>query len=265
MPDSPILDVTLQPLRHPALDRPGLAHGFFTRENGVSTGLYASLNAGLGSKDDQEAVRRNRARMAAALGVGPDRLATPYQVHSATVVVATAAYTAETRPRADALVTSTPGLAVGVSTADCGPVLFADPEARVVGAAHAGWKGATTGVLEATLDAMEGLGARRAATVAVLGPTISRQAYEVGPEFVARLVEQDAANLAFLGPSDRPGHARFDLPAYIGHRLGAAGVGRFDDLGLCTYADEARFYSYRRATHRGEPDYGRLLHAIALA
>jgi hypothetical protein len=163
------------------------------------------------------------------------------------------------------MVTNRPGLALGIATADCGPVLFADAEARVIGGAHAGWKGAFTGVLEATLEAMERLGARRERVVAVLGPMISRKAYEVGPEFVARFTEAAPDNARYFSPSEREGHAMFDLPAYIRTRLEGAGVGTFEDLGLCTYADERRFYSYRRTTHRGEPDYGRLISAIALA
>jgi YfiH family protein len=162
------------------------------------------------------------------------------------------------------MVTDRPGLALAVSTADCGPVLFADAAAGVIGAAHAGWKGAFTGVIEATLAAMEALGARRETTVAVLGPMISRRAYEVGPEFVERFAAADAGNERFFSPSERADHAMFDLPAYIGMRLTGAGVGRFDDLALCTYGDEERFFSYRRVTHRKEPDYGRLLHAITL-
>jgi polyphenol oxidase len=163
------------------------------------------------------------------------------------------------------MVTAERGLAIAVSTADCGPVLFADSAAGVIGAAHAGWKGAFTGVLEATLAAMERLGASRSSTVAVLGPMISRAQYEVGPEFVERFVSADKANGVFFAASEKPGHSMFDLPAYIAARLDAAGIGAFHDMALCTYGDEGRFFSYRRSTHRGEPDYGRLLHAIALS
>ncbi|MQT12261.1 peptidoglycan editing factor PgeF [Segnochrobactrum spirostomi] len=243
---------------------PGLRHGFFTRRGGVSDGLYGSLNIGIGSNDVRERVVENRARVAARLGVAPDRLVTPYQVHSPDVAVVRAPWSAEERPNVDAVVTDVPGLAIGVSTADCGPILFADAEAGVVGAAHAGWRGAFTGVIEATIAAMEQVGARRAAIVAVLGPTISRAAYEVGPEFIARFVEADSANAAWFTPSERDGHAMFDLPGYILSRLGKAGIGSAHDLGLCTYADEDRFFSFRRTTHRGEPDYGRLIAAIAL-
>lgn len=244
---------------------PRIRHGFFTREGGVSEGIYASLNCGVGSQDDRSAVGENRARVAAALGVAPGRLATPHQIHSDVAVIVDEPWQAGEGPKADAVVTARPGLAVGVGTADCGPVLFADGEAGVVGAAHSGWKGAFTGILEATLDAMESLGGRRERIVAVLGPTISRAAYEVGPEFHARFLDAGAGNARFFEPSGRDGHHLFDLPAYIGARLTAGGVARFEDLALCTYADEARFFSYRRTTHRGEPDYGRLLHAIAIA
>ncbi|MER2607191.1 MAG: peptidoglycan editing factor PgeF [Siculibacillus sp.] len=243
---------------------PGVAHGFFTREGGVSDGLYASLNIGLGSADARERVIENRRRVATALGVAADALALPYQVHSPDVAVVEEPWRPGEGPRVDAVVTARPGVAIGVATADCGPILFADAEAGVVGAAHAGWQGAFKGVIEATVAAMERLGAERGRTVAVLGPTISAAAYEVGPEFVARFVERDAGWARFFGPSSRAGHAMFDLPAFVGLRLEEAGIGRRGDLGLCTYADEARFFSYRRTTHRGEPDYGRLVSAIAV-
>lgn len=247
----------------PDLDLPGIAHAFFTREGGVSAGLYASLNGGQGSSDDQALVRENRRRMAESLGVTFDRFVSVYQVHSPDVVTVEGPWSGE-RPRADGMVTDRPGIALAISTADCGPVLFADSGAGVIGACHAGWKGAFTGVVEATLEAMERLGASRPAVVAVLGPTIGPTAYEVGPEFVDRLVSADPGNARFLAASPRQGHAMFDLPAYIGQRALAAGVGRFADLGLCTYSDESRFFSYRRTTHRAEPDYGRLISAIAL-
>lgn len=242
---------------------PGIRHGFFTRAGGVSTGIYASLNIGLGSSDDRDAVLENRARVARALGLEADRLVTPYQVHSADAFVIETAD--GERPEGDAVVTARPGIALGVSTADCGPILFADPEAGVIGAAHAGWRGALRGVLEATITAMEGLGAERGRITAALGPMISADAYEVGPEFVARFLEADEASARFFVRSERAGHAMFDLPGYIANRLTTAGVGTVEDLALCTYADEARFFSYRRTTHRGEPDYGRLVAAIALA
>ena len=243
---------------------PGVRHGFFTRAGGVSEGLYASLNGGLGSNDTRAHVSKNRARMADALGVAAADLLTPFQVHSPDVATADHSWKIDARPKVDAVVTATAGLAIGVSTADCGPILFADPAARVIGAAHAGWKGALTGVIESTVRAMEELGASRARIVAARGPMIRQPNYEVGAEFVERFTADAAANGRFFIPSGRAGHALFDLAGYIRARLEGAGVGVIDDLGLCTYADEARFYSYRRSVHRGEPDYGRHVHAIAL-
>jgi YfiH family protein len=247
----------------PALAFPNIAHAFFTREGGVSTGIYQSLNGGRGSADDKAAVEENRRRMASVLGSDLP-LATPYQVHSADAVIATQPWTLEDAPKADAVVTATPGLAIGIGTADCGPILLADPERGVIAAAHAGWKGAFTGIIEATLVRMEELGARRERITAALGPCIRQPSYEVGPEFVDRLVAADAANAAFFIPSRNAGHHMFDLGGFIVSRLGAAGIARTEDLGLDTYTDEERFYSYRRVTHRGEPDYGRLIAAIAL-
>lgn len=242
----------------------GIAHGYFTREGGVSSGLYATLNIGLGSADERERVLANRARVATSLGVDPQALAMPWQVHSPDVAVVEEAWLPGEGPKVDAVVTARRGVAIGVATADCGPILFADAQAQVIGAAHAGWKGAFFGVIEATVAAMEGLGARREAITAVLGPTISAAAYEVGPEFVARFEEREPGWLRFFRPSVKAGHAYFDLPGFIALRLEEAGVGRRGDLALCTYADEERFFSYRRTTHRGEPDYGRLVSAIAL-
>jgi hypothetical protein len=244
---------------------PGIRHGFFDRSGGVSSGIYASLNGGVGSNDAPKNVTENRARMALALGVAPDRLLTPYQIHSPEVAIVDAPWTPDTQPRADAVVTSTPGLAIGVSTADCGPLLFADAEARVVGAAHAGWRGAFTGVIDATLRAMETLGADRGRVVAALGPVISQKNYEVGTEFVDRFITADAANSRFFAPSERAGHSMFDLNGYIAARVAQARIRHFEDLRVCTYADPARFYSFRRTTHLGEPDYGRHINAIALA
>lgn len=241
---------------------PGIRHAFFTREGGVSEGIYAGLNGGTGSRDDQERVAENRARMAASLGVPAGHLLTAWQIHSPDCVVVDTPW--DERPKADAVATATPGIAAAVSIADCGPVLFADPEARVVGAAHAGWKGAVGGVLESTLARMEELGARRERIVAAIGPLIRQPSYEVGPDFIEKLTALDAANERFLIASERAHHARFDLPGYIAARLAGLGVGTIDDLGLDTYSDEARFYSYRRATHRNEPDYGRLVAAITL-
>lgn len=253
-------------LQAPSLSRfDRLRHGFFTRSGGVSQGVYASLNGGTGSNDAPEQVAENRARMAAALGVAPERLLTAYQVHSPDVVVAEQPWSRDNRPRADAIVTRTPRLAVGVSTADCGPLLFADSQAGVVGAAHAGWRGALGGVIEATVAAMEELGARRAHIVAALGPTIGQPNYEVGPEFVERFLAADPSNARFFAPAARAGHAMFDLAGYIAQRVERAGIGNFEDLALCTYAEPERFFSYRRTTRLGEPDYGRHVNAIALA
>ena len=243
-----------------APDLSGVSHAFFTRDGGVSGGVYASLNGGTGSRDDPEAVAENRRRMAAHLGA--DTLLVPYQVHSARCLAVTEPW--DERPHVDALATRRPGLAIGVTGADCGMILFADAEARVVAAAHAGWQGAFGGVLEATLETMETLGARRSAVTAVLGPTIAQPSYETGPEFLERFLTHDAGYAAFFTPSAAPGHHMFDLPGFIGHRLEAAGIGHFVSLGLDTYADEARFFSYRRKSHRGETDYGRLVSAIRL-
>jgi len=244
---------------------PGLRHAFFTREGGVSQGIYASLNGGVGSSDAPERVAENRARMAAALGVVPAALLSAYQIHSPDVVVAERPWTHAARPRADAIVTRVPGLAIGVSTADCGPVLLADAQARVIGAAHAGWRGALAGVTDATIAAMEGLGAERRRIVAALGPMIHQASYEVGADLVERFEAADPANRRFFRPSSRAGHALFDLPGYIASRLAGAGVATIEDLARCTYAEPERFFSFRRTTHRGEPDYGRHVNAIALA
>jgi YfiH family protein len=240
-----------------------IRHAFFTREGGVSEGIYASLNGGVGSSDDTSRVQENRRRMAEALSVAPDALISIYQIHSPDAVIVKGPWTTE-RPKADAMVTSVPGLALGITTADCGPVLFADAQAGVIGAAHAGWRGAVTGVLESTLAAMERLRAKRESIVAVLGPTISQKAYEVGPDFIERFSKEAPGHERFLKEAERSGHAMFDLPGFIGARLEAAGIGAFTDLGLCTYSDEERFFSYRRTTHRQESDYGRLISAIAL-
>jgi purine-nucleoside/S-methyl-5'-thioadenosine phosphorylase / adenosine deaminase len=244
------------------LDR--IRHAFFTRSGGVSQGVYASLNGGVGSNDAPDKVAENRARMATTLGVNPDRLLTPHQIHSPDVVVANKPWTRENRPRADAIVTHVPRLAIGVSTADCGPLLFADSEAGVVGAAHAGWRGALTGVIEATIATMERIGADRGRITVALGPTIRQPNYEVGPEFVERFVAADPDNARFFTASQRTGHALFDLTGYIAKSVRQAGIVQFEDLGLCTYAEPERFFSYRRTTLRAEPDYGRHINAIAL-
>ena len=236
-------------------------HGFFGRQGGMSTGAYAGLNAGLGSDDDLDAVRANRAAALKAVKPGATLL-TPFQIHSADCVIATAPF--DERPHADALVTDRPELTIGIVTADCAPVLLADAEAGVVGAAHAGWKGALGGVTDATLAAMERLGAQRDRIVAAVGPCIARASYEVDDAFRRRFGEAEPANERFFAEG-RTGHARFDLEGYVAHRLAAAGVTRVETLGLDTCADEARFFSYRRATLRGEPGYGRQIAIIAPA
>ncbi len=250
-----MLEIITSPLLQP------LRHGFFTRKGGASSGIFAGLNCGTGSTDIAEVVAINRARAAEALGVDPANLVTVNQVHSADVVTVTAPLA--DRPRADAMVTATPGLALAVLTADCQPVLFADPQAQVIGAAHAGWRGARDGVLEATVEAMEALGARRNRIRAVIGPTISQRAYEVGPEFVEGFIDDDRDNARFFanGAGDR---ALFDLPAFGLHRLRSLGLAEAEWTRHCTYSDAERFYSYRRTTHAGEADYGRLLSAIRL-
>jgi polyphenol oxidase len=242
----------------------GIRHAFFTRAGGVSSGLYATLNGGVGSQDDAGKVVENRARMAAALAVEPQRLLTAYQTHSPKVVVAEAPWTTENRPQADAIVTRMRALAIGVTTADCGPVLFADPHAGVIGAAHAGWRGALTGVIETTVAAMERLGAAPGQIRAAIGPMIRQSNYEVGPDLVARFRAEDAAASRFFAPARRDGHAMFDLAGYIAVRLKRAGITAVEDVALCTYADPEQFFSYRRTTHRAEADYGRHVNAIAL-
>jgi len=238
-----------------------LSHGFFTRKGGASSGIFQGLNCGPGSTDLTNAVAINRARVAAALDVPPNHLQTVHQIHSADVVTLTAPL--DIRPRADAMVTATPGIALGILTADCQPVLFANAIAGVIGAAHAGWRGVKDGVLEATLDAMEALGATRANTVAVIGPCISQAAYEVGPEFVEGFLDDNPDHARFFaaGKDDR---ALFDLPAFGLARLRAAGVGHAEWTRHCTYSDPERFFSYRRTTHLGEADYGRLISVIRL-
>ncbi|AJP73918.1 peptidoglycan editing factor PgeF [Sphingomonas hengshuiensis] len=241
----------------------GVAHGFLGRRGGVSTGLVAGLNVGTGSQDDPAAIAENRRRAADAILPGA-RLVTLYQVHSPDAVTVLEPFEERLRPRADALVTDRPGLLLGILTADCAPVLFADREAGVVGAAHAGWKGAIGGVTDSTIAAMEALGARRERIAAAIGPCIARASYEVDDGFFRRFAEHDPANERFFADGGRAGHHQFDLEAYVAHRLAAAGLRTVEMLGLDTYADESRFYSFRRATHRGEPDYGRQVSIIGL-
>ncbi len=237
-------------------------HGFFTRSGGVSAGIYRGLNVGLGSQDERQSVLENRARICRWFDVPEGRLATPHQVHSPDVWMVDASFDGE-RPKADAVVSDTPGLIIGVLTADCVPILFADPDAGVIGAAHAGWNGALSGVAENTIAEMEGLGAQRSRIVASLGPAISGTNYEVGPEYVERFLRHDPDNERFFRSSDRTGHSLFDLQAYALNRLLKAGI-QAQLSGHCTYADEGRFYSYRRTTHRGESDYGRQISAICI-
>jgi purine-nucleoside/S-methyl-5'-thioadenosine phosphorylase / adenosine deaminase len=243
---------------------PGLRHGFFTRRGGHSQGPFSSLNCGFGSGDERETVARNRAVVANALNVAPDHLLTVYQEHSPKVVNVTAPWSPLSPPHADAMVTAEPGIALGVLTADCAPLVFVADSGKVAGVAHAGWKGALSGVAESTVEAMEALGAKRSGLTAVIGPAISAAAYEVGPEFHDRFLAAGARNASFFKPARRSGHWMFDLTSYIAQRLRDFGVGRVTDLGLCTYSGEDNFFSYRRATHRREPQYGRLISAIAI-
>jgi polyphenol oxidase len=243
----------------------GLRHGFFTRQGGVSGGIYASLNCGPSSRDDTANVAENRARVAEILGVKPDRLLSLSQQHSAEAVTVKKPWDGAKTPEADAMVTSTPGLALGVLTADCAPVLFADGEAGVIGAAHAGWRGALSGIVEATVKAMEKLGATPERITAVIGPTISQKAYEVGSQYLEQFLAEEPGSGPFFVTDEASGEPHFDLPGYVGERLARAGVGQIADLGLCTYCEETRLFSYRRSQHHGEEDYGRQISAIVLA
>jgi hypothetical protein len=246
-------------------DIAGIRHGFFTRKGGVSKGIYASLNCGYGSMDLREDVAANRSRVAANLGVSTSHLITPHQVHGATAIATSQPWSDPSRATAaDAIVTATPGLAVGVLTADCAPILLADAEARVVAAAHAGWKGARSGIIAAVIAAMEEIGARRERITAAIGPTISQASYEVGQDFREALLSDAPAAARYF--SEMPGQTRplFDLPGFAKALLRDAGVTRIDDLQCCTYQNESLFYSYRRSVHRGEPDYGRQISAIVI-
>ncbi len=240
----------------------GIVHGFYTREGGTSTGIYKSLNVGPSSMDMAQNVHANRRAIVSHMGLCDQDLVTPWQHHSPDVVIATENW-GDKRPRADAIVTSTPNLPIAIVTADCGPVLFCDPQNKIIAAAHAGWRGATGGVLEATLKTMLELGANPNNINATLGPTISAKNYEVGPEFITALTGLASNNRQFLSPSTNTGHAMFDLPGYIVTRLRKAGItARWS--GQCTYEDERKFFSYRRMTHRCEADYGRQISAIAI-
>ncbi|MCR9135790.1 MAG: peptidoglycan editing factor PgeF [Alphaproteobacteria bacterium] len=239
-----------------------IRHGFFTRAGGVSGGLYRGLNVGLGSGDDREDINENRKRVCRSFAAAPDRLATPHQIHSPDVWLVDQSFDGA-RPKADAVVSATPGIVLGVLTADCGPVLLADAKAGIIGAAHAGWSGALSGVVENTVDRMVEIGAARERITACLGPSISAANYEVGPEFVFRFIEDDPSNDRFFSPSGKNQHCLFDLQSYTLKRLARAGISAHLS-GHCTYADEDKFFSYRRATHRNEPDYGRQISAISI-
>lgn len=253
----------LSPILAPQLHAlPGVCHGYFTRPGGVSTGIYKGLNARLGSNDKREHVIENRQRIAKHLSVSVNNLISPYQIHSNDIVHGRSPWPEE-RPKADGIVADKAGIAIGILTADCGPVLFSDPDAGVIGAAHAGWKGALNGVLENTISEMENLGAKRKNIIAVLGPSISQANYEVGPDFPAPFVTQNKSHEKFFIASQKPGHHMFDLTSYIVERLNQAGVNG-SALNRCTYAEEENFYSYRRTTHRGESEYGCQLSAIVL-
>jgi hypothetical protein len=241
----------------------GIRHGFFTRTGGHSKGIYASLNCGLGSRDERADVIRNREAVATLLGTTSERLLTANQIHSSDALIVTAPWTYDSRPKVDGLVTATPGLAIAVLTADCAPVLFADREAGVIGAAHAGWRGAVKGVIEACVEAMLRLGARRDRIVAAVGPCISQANYEVGPEFESDVTGKDPASRPFFVPGST-GRAHFDLPGYVASRLQRVGVDRVERQTSCTFADATRFFSYRRSGKSGEPDYGRQVSAIVL-
>ncbi|WP_319413217.1 peptidoglycan editing factor PgeF [uncultured Cohaesibacter sp.] len=252
-------------IQHPSLQAlDGIAHGFFTRRGGTSTKTYHSLNCGYGSGDEREQVRQNRALVAQSLGVESDRLVTAYQVHSPRALIIDAPFSEGNTPELDALVTNKPGLAVAILTADCGPVLFADAEAGVVAAAHAGWRGAFEGVIADTVAKMISLGARPEKITAILGPTISHANYEVDQAFMDRFTTRSADWQRFFSAGKRDGHVQFDLPAFILFQLQQCDVGNAINLGRCTYGEESTFFSYRRTTHRKEPDYGRQISAIAL-
>jgi YfiH family protein len=242
-----------------------IRHAFFTREGGVSDGIYASLNCGFGSGDETDRVERNRAIAASRLGLSADRLVSCHQVHGTATITVERPWRREDNPRADGMVTSVPGIALGVLAADCAPVLFADPEARIIGAAHGGWRGALSGVMEATVAAMTMLGARADHILAGIGPCIAQPSYEVGPEFETRFAAEDAGCGGFFRPAPRQGHFLFDLPGYIAHRLARLGLAGIERAPHDTAAEEDLFFSYRRACRRGEADYGRGLAAIALA
>ena len=246
------------------LDDGRVKHAFFTRRGGVSSGSFQSLNCGFGAGDEPDSVTRNREIAMARLGLPADRLATSYQIHSASVVTVESPWPRGAAPRADGMVTRVPDIALGILTADCAPILFHDPVARVIGAAHGGWRGALAGIVEATVEQMEALGAVRSRIHAGIGPCIAQNSYEVGPEFPRQFLAEEAASTCYFAPAERPGHFMFDLPGYIEHRLARAGIAIVERSGHDTVAEDDRFFSYRRACLRGEPAYGRGLSAIVL-
>jgi polyphenol oxidase len=252
----------VKPITHTLFSNGDIQHAFFTRQGGVSEGIYAGLNVGSGSHDDPDRVAENRRRAAVFFGLANGAIITPWQVHSPDAVIVDGPFPGK-KPQADGIATATPGVVIGVVTADCGPILFADEKARIVGAAHAGWKGALYGVLENTVKAMESLGAKRSDIKAVLGPSISQPNYEVSANYMRTFTEHDPDCARYFTPSDTPGHAMFDLRAFTLRQLESSGV-EASMTPDCTYADEANFFSYRRTTHRKEPDYGRQLSAISI-
>jgi hypothetical protein len=254
----------MTPLQSQALDGDGVVHGFFGRQGGVSSGIFTSLNCGYGSGDDKQAVCENRTRVATWLGTREEQVLTLFQIHSADAVHVTTTWVRGEGPKADAMVTTMRGVALGVLAADCAPILLADEKAGVIGCAHSGWKGAINGVGESVVGFMERLGASRSRIRAAVGPCIGQQSYEVGPEFQARFMEHDAANARYFVRSARAAHWQFDLPGYVTTRLKALGLAAVEALNVCTYAHEDAYFSFRRTTHRAEGDYGRNISAIML-
>ena len=254
----------IEAIQAAALADSNIIHGFFTKNGGVSGGIYSSLNTGLGSKDQHTLILENRRRVAENMQVPEKNLLTVNQIHSTEVVEVQECWSVDAAPQADGLVTNKPGIALAICTADCGPVLFADKINGIIGATHAGWRGAINGILEHTISIMESLGAKRTQITASLGPTISANAYEVGSEFVEQFLTQTPANETFFQPATKPNHSMFDLPAYIVNQLNHAGIGTVSNIDQCTYSHPETFYSYRRMLHNNEQDYGRLMSAIAI-
>lgn len=254
----------LEPITADVLSVPGVSHGFFTRAGGVSAGIYTALNCGLGSRDDRAAVRENRDRVARHFGTVPGSVVTLYQVHSDIAVRVDGPIQHDRLPKADAMVTKTPGVVIGALAADCAPVLFVDPVAKVIGAAHAGWRGAVGGILESTIAAMEGIGAVRRHIRAVVGPCISQTAYEVGQDFEGELLARDANNACYFVRPTAGARPHFDLPGYVEGRLKQAHIGEVGLETTCTFPADSRFFSFRRSQKLSEPDYGRQISAIVV-